>query len=194
MIARTLMIIIAYFLGSLSSAVIVSKFSNLPDPREEGSKNPGTTNVLRLGGKIPAALTFLGDLLKGMLPVLLAKLCDVQDIWLGIVALSAFIGHIYPIFFDFKGGKGVATAFGAISALSPLTGILAFAVWIITLILTKYVSIASMSAAIGAAILVTFLTNSSYVVPVLLIATLIIFRHLPNIRRLKNHTENKIKF
>jgi glycerol-3-phosphate acyltransferase PlsY len=112
--------VISYLIGSLSSAILVCKFLKLPDPRTQGSMNPGTTNVLRIGGKTPALITLAGDMLKGFIPVLIAHLIGMNGFSLGIVAAAAFLGHLYPVFFKFQGGKGVATALGAFIALSPI--------------------------------------------------------------------------
>lgn len=188
------MLIVAYILGSLSSAIIVCHFMKLPDPRIEGSKNPGATNVLRLGGKIPALLTLAGDVLKGFIPVLLAVIFGFHGFWLGMVALAACLGHVYPIFFKFHGGKGVATALGVILMLSPLTAILLILIWAIIVAVTRYVSLASIASALSAPILLLFFGKFAYLIPVLLIAALIVWRHWSNIQRLKEKKENKINF
>ena len=119
MLETIIAILIAYLFGSLSSAIIICKLLRLPDPRTEGSGNPGTTNVLRIGGKKAAFFTLLGDMLKGVIPVLLAKWYGIDVLGLALVTLAAFIGHLYPIFFRFQGGKGVATFFLAASSHSP---------------------------------------------------------------------------
>lgn len=120
-------IILAYLLGSISSAIIICKVMGYPDPRTEGSKNPGATNVLRVANKTAAIMTLLGDALKGFIPVFIAKLMGLEGISLGFIALAAFIGHLFPIFFGFKGGKGVATYLGCLLGLSWLLGLLAIA-------------------------------------------------------------------
>ena len=120
------MIIFAYLLGSISSAILICRLAGLPDPRHHGSGNPGATNVLRIGGKLAAAGVLICDVLKGMLPVWLAYLLQIPYFYLGIIAIAACLGHIYPVFFHFKGGKGVATAFGSIAAIGwDLTGLVA---------------------------------------------------------------------
>jgi len=187
-----LFIIIGYLVGSLSSAILVCKAMKLPDPRTEGSGNPGATNVLRIGGKLPAALVLVGDILKGFLPVLIAALVGVYGIMLGLVALAAVIGHMYPAYFKFQGGKGVATAFGGILALSPIVAIIAAIVWAVIVFVTRYVSLASLIAVVLAAVLILFV-YTIYFLPVAIIAGLIIYRHMDNIARLKAGTESKIE-
>ena len=116
--ATVLSVVLGYLAGSVSTAIIVCRIMGLPDPRSEGSRNPGATNVLRFGGKKAAAITLAGDFLKGLAPVLLARLAGLEETGLALTGLAAFLGHLYPVFFGFAGGKGVATAFGVILALS----------------------------------------------------------------------------
>ncbi|MBL8252740.1 MAG: glycerol-3-phosphate 1-O-acyltransferase PlsY, partial [Candidatus Competibacter sp.] len=130
MLVILLFIVLGYLAGSVSTAIIVCRAMGLPDPRNEGSRNPGATNVLRLGGKKAAAITLAGDFLKGLLPVLFARLAGVEATGLALIALAAFLGHLYPIFFGFQGGKGVATAFGAILGLSYPVALAALATWL----------------------------------------------------------------
>src|SRR5690606_29428173 len=132
--------------GSLSSAVIVSRFFGLPNPREQGSKNPGATNVLRLGGKKAAAITLLGDVTKGLVPLLMAKALDADEFVMALVGLAAFFGHLYPIFFQFKGGKGVATALGVLSGFSWMVGGAALLTWITVAFLSRISSLAALVA------------------------------------------------
>ena len=122
MITNSFFIIFAYLLGSLSSAIIISRIMGLPDPRTQGSGNPGATNVLRFGGKKAAAFTLAGDAIKGLIPVLAAKLAGVSTDILAVTAIAAFLGHLFPVFFGFKGGKGVATALGAYLGISLTIG------------------------------------------------------------------------
>ena len=188
-------LVIAYLLGSISCGIIVSKMLNLPDPRQKGSGNPGATNVLRLGGKQAAAYVLIGDALKGLIAVLIARLLHVHGIALGFVAFVAVIGHIFPVYFKFKGGKGVATAIGAILGLAPWVAVFLIATWIIVLLIFRYASVAALITAIAAPIYMSiggyFL---SYTFPVLLITILIIWKHWENICRLRKGTEGKIKF
>ncbi|OGT06332.1 MAG: acyl-phosphate glycerol 3-phosphate acyltransferase, partial [Gammaproteobacteria bacterium GWE2_37_16] len=146
MFIAVFLVIFAYLMGSLSSAIIVSKLLGLPDPRTQGSGNPGATNILRLGGKFPAIITLISDILKGLIPVLIANLANIHGFWLGVIALAAVVGHVFPVFFNFKGGKGVATALGAFIALNIWIGIIAIAVWLIVTAIWRYVSLASLIA------------------------------------------------
>ena len=137
-----IMIIAAYLLGSISSAVLICRVTRLPDPRTVGSNNPGATNVLRIGGKAAAASVLLCDMLKGTIPVWLGYFLDIDPIILGVVAIAACLGHMYPIFFHFKGGKGVATALGAIAPIGlDLTGMI-MGTWLLVAFLFRYSSLA----------------------------------------------------
>jgi acyl phosphate:glycerol-3-phosphate acyltransferase len=184
----------AYLIGSLSSAIIVCRLFKLPDPRTEGSMNPGTTNVLRIGGKIPALLTLLGDVLKGFLPVAIAHAAGISGIFLGLIAVAAFLGHLFPIFFNFQGGKGAATALGAFMALSHVVAFSVLLCWILVIAITRYVSLGSITAAIIAPILILFFSNKAFFIPALIIALIITWRHRENIKRLSSGIENKINF
>ena len=186
--------VIAYLIGSLSSAIIVCKFLNLPDPRTQGSMNPGATNVLRIGGKTPAIITLAGDMLKGFLPVLVGHLVGISGFFLGLIAVAAFLGHIYPIFFKFQGGKGVATAAGAILALSPIVGIAALISWLLVAVIFRYSSLAALVAAIVTPIFMLFLGNKAYVLPTLIITVMLIWNHRDNLQRLRSGSESKISF
>lgn len=187
-----LLISFAYLIGSISSAILVCRAFGLPDPRTQGSGNPGATNVLRLGGKLPAALVFVVDTLKGFIPVIVGKLLAVPDFWLAMIGFAAFIGHLYPVFFQFQGGKGVATAFGAVLGLSwPLGGML-FIVWFVIVATTRYVSLASMIAAAAVPLFAYGLEYTDFIIPLLLMAMLTIWRHRSNIQKLRAGTEDKI--
>lgn len=186
-----LMIIAAYLLGSISSAVLISRLYRLPDPRNSGSGNPGATNVLRLGGKSAAAMVLVADILKGMLPVWISYFLGINPFLLGIIGIAACLGHIYPLFFHFQGGKGVATALGALAPIGwDLSGML-IGTWIIALAVTGYSSAASLIAALSAPML-TWLVKPEYTMPVSMLSCLIIFRHHENIRRLLDGEETKI--
>lgn len=186
--------VIAYLIGSLSSAIIVCKFLNLPDPRTQGSMNPGATNVLRIGGKTPAIITLVGDLLKGFLPVFIAHSVGINGIFLGLIAVAALLGHIYPVFFKFQGGKGVATAAGAILVLSPIVGIATIITWTLVAVIFRYSSLAALVAAIAAPVFMLLLGNIGYLLPVIIITAIIIWQHRANIQRLKSGSENKLSF
>lgn len=182
----------AYLLGSLSSAIIVCRVLGLPDPRAQGSGNPGATNVLRLGGKKAAAITLAGDFLKGYLPVLAATLTELPPTTVAAVALAAFLGHLYPLFFQFRGGKGVATAFGAILGLSPWSALAALAVWLIIAKLFRVSSLAALAAAATTPPLL-WLTESPapYLAVSLPIVALLMWRHRGNIARLIGGQESR---
>lgn len=194
MITIIIFIVIAYLCGSLSSAIIVCKLLNLSDPRIEGSGNPGTANVLRIGGKKAAILVLFGDAFKGFIPVIVARIFNIEGIALGLVALAAVIGHIYPIFFGFKGGKGVATFLGTSLALSPIVGVAFILTWVIAAFLFHYASFASLLSSTLSIIYILVLGKSAYLIPVLAIVALIIWKHIANIQRLFAGTETKISF
>ena len=185
--------LLAYLIGSISSAVVVAKAMGLPDPRTTGSKNPGATNILRLGGKKAAALTLLGDVLKGVIPVLLAKMLGGGATLVALAAMGAFLGHLFPLYTGFKGGKGVATGFGTYIALSPLVALVMVGVWIIVAKTSRYSSLGGLSAAAAAPILVAiFLKSPPIVIYALISSALLFWRHRENIRRLLDGTESRI--
>jgi len=193
LILGIVLVVLGYLCGSLASAVIVCRIMKLPDPRREGSGNPGATNVLRLGGKTAAALTLAGDVLKGTIPVLLAHLLSDSPAVLAATAVAAFIGHLYPVFFQFKGGKGVATAFGAIAALVYPVALFMGAVWVLVAMVTRYASLASISAAVMAPLFtLLFIREPAYVLALTVIAALLVYRHWGNIERLRDGSEPEI--
>ena len=187
-------IIIAYLLGSISFAIIIAKWLKLPDPRSEGSGNPGATNILRLGGKQAAIYVLLGDAFKGLLAVLIARLLHQHGVSLSFVAFAAVAGHIFPVFFKFKGGKGVATAIGAILGLSFWVALFLMATWVVVALLFRYAAAASVIMAIAAPLFMLIAGHGDYTFPVFLITLLIIWKHWENIQRLKKGTESKMKF
>ena len=188
--------ILGYLFGSISSAVIVSKLFRLDDPRNVGSGNPGATNVLRSGNRIAAVLTLLGDVLKGVLPVLLAKYIGVSNGVIACVAIGAFMGHLFPVFFGFKGGKGVATAIGVFIALSWKLFLTFGLVWLATAAVFRYSSLAALvaSAVTGVAAFAIFNDPSELRIigGVFWIVAFTFQRHRENIDRLKQGTEPKI--
>jgi glycerol-3-phosphate acyltransferase PlsY len=192
MLLLFIFVLVAYLLGSLSSAVIVNKCADLPDPRTEGSGNPGASNVLRLGGGKLAAIVLLGDSLKGWIPVMLAKLFGLSLASLAWVAFFAFIGHLYPIFFGFRGGKGVATALGGLLALAWPIGLIGILSWGVVLFLFRYISVASMLAAIATFFYVFYFYSFPVYFPIFLMTVLIIARHFSNIQRLIQRKERKL--
>ncbi|WP_413111184.1 glycerol-3-phosphate 1-O-acyltransferase PlsY [Thaumasiovibrio sp. DFM-14] len=192
MMAMALLIIIAaYLLGSISSAVLICRVYGLPDPRESGSGNPGATNVLRMGGKTAALLVLVFDILKGMLPVWGSYFLGLNPLYLGFVGIAACLGHIYPVFFHFKGGKGVATALGALAPIGwSLAGLL-IASWLAVVAASGYSSLGSVVTALLAP-LFTWWFKPEYTIAVSMLSCLIIWRHSDNIARLIKGKENKI--
>jgi len=187
----------AYLIGSLSFAVIVSRLMGLNDPRTYGSGNPGATNVLRSGNKAAAVLTLLLDALKGFVPVLLVRLYGapfgLDDGTLALVALGAFLGHLWPVFFRFKGGKGVATAAGVLFGLNPWLGLATLATWIIIAAFTRYSSLAALVAAVFAPFYqVLIWERGPIAVAVFVMGALLVWRHRANIQKLLNGTESKL--
>lgn len=184
---------LAYLMGSLSTAVIVSKLFGLPDPRQEGSKNPGATNVLRLGGKKAAAITLIGDALKGLIPVLIARHLEVPLEMLAAVGLAAFLGHLFPIFFGFRGGKGVATALGVLSGFSIWVGLAVLATWLLMAFLFRISSLAALMAAALSPLYLWLILHSEVLAgAALTMALLLISRHRGNIERLLKGQESRI--
>jgi len=187
------LIVIAYLLGSLSSAVITSRLLGLPDPRTRGSGNPGATNVLRIGGKKAAVVTLLGDLSKGFLAIALGRAVGAGDSVLAMMGLAAFLGHLYPLFFGFKGGKGVATGLGVLLGIAWPVGLAALATWLIVAALTRYSSLSALCAAILTPLYASWLTDSlPFLYLTLALSLLLAWRHRTNIHNLVNGTEGKI--
>ena len=186
-----IMMMLAYLGGSVSSAVLVCRLYRLPDPREHGSHNPGATNVLRLGGRLAAVWVLLGDMLKGTLPVYLSWYLGISPFWLGLIAIAACLGHMYPLFFQFRGGKGVATALGAMMPIGLGMGAMMLGTWLVVLITTGYASLAALVAALLAP-LYTYWLKPDYTLPVAMLCGLVIYRHHENIRRLLDGQEPRI--
>ena len=190
---------LAYLLGSVSFAVVVSKAMGLPDPYTHGSKNPGATNVLRTGNKVAAALTLFGDAAKGWVAVTIARavlgdpIGSDNNLMLGLVAIAVFLGHLYPIFYRFKGGKGVATAAGILFAISWVLGLATLGTWLIVAFFMRYSSLAALSAAAFAPLYFTFLFGLQPMgLAILVMSLLLIYRHRSNIRNLLNGTETRL--
>ena len=190
---------LAYALGSISFAVVVSKAMGLPDPYTHGSKNPGATNVLRTGNKLAAVLTLLGDAAKGWVAVTIARAVlgdpasESNNMLLGLVTIAVFLGHLYPIFHGFKGGKGVATAAGILFAISWVLGLATLGTWLIVAFFMRYSSLAALSAATFAPLYFTFLFGLQPMgFAILIMSLLLIYRHRSNIRNLMNGTETRL--
>ncbi|MBW7957296.1 MAG: glycerol-3-phosphate 1-O-acyltransferase PlsY [Deltaproteobacteria bacterium] len=184
---------LAYVLGSIPTGVLVTRAFGGVDPRKAGSGNIGATNVSRTSGKLAGALTLLGDILKGALPVLAAFWLNGGTLLISLVGLAAFIGHLLPIFLGFRGGKGVATACGVLVVISPAATLLAAAVFVVAAALKKYVSLASMLSAAAMPVFLYLIKDAREYAPLgLAIAVLIIIKHKDNIKRLASGTENRI--
>lgn len=202
MLYTSLVIITAYLLGSLTFAVFVCKLLGLPDPRTYGSKNPGSSNVLRSGSKIAALLTLFLDALKGFIPVMLIKLYGkdygMAEGVMALTGLAAFFGHLYPIYFKFKGGKGVATAAGVIFAIHWPLGLATLGTWIIIAYFFRYSSLAALVAAVFAPVYylmgdgVAWSADKSIAMALVVMGTILIYAHRDNITRLFKGTESRL--
>ena len=185
--------IAGYLVGSISSAVIVSRLMGLPDPRQEGSGNPGATNVLRLGGKLAAALTLIGDILKGAIPVLIAASLTAEPMAIALAGAGSFFGHLFPVFFGFKGGKGVATALGVFLAINPFIALSLALTWLTIAIIFRFSSLAAIISSASAPLWAWWFDSSDvYIVLAFALAIILVWRHTENIKRLIAGTESKI--
>lgn len=183
---------LGYLLGSLSFAVIVSRLFGLDDPRTFGSKNPGATNVLRSGNKAAAALTLVGDAAKGWFAMWMAAALGADGTGIAAAGLAAFLGHVFPLFLKFKGGKGVATALGVLAGFGGWLALICVGAWLTTAVVTRYSSLAALVAAAAAPIAAGWLYGSQVAIPVGVMSLLLIWRHEANIRRLMARTEPRI--
>lgn len=194
-VVALLFFFIAYLVGSISSGILACRLFGLPDPRQSGSGNPGATNVLRSGHKGAAALTLVGDLMKGLIPVLVVRMVSNDVRLIGAVMLGAFIGHLYPVYFGFKGGKGVATSVGVLLGLYWALGLTVAGVWVACLLFFRISSVAGLAAALIAPSATYFwLGGNEWVIPVLPMSFLQFWQHRENIQRLLAGTEKKIRF
>ncbi|HNJ85567.1 MAG TPA: glycerol-3-phosphate 1-O-acyltransferase PlsY, partial [Agitococcus sp.] len=184
------LLIAAYLLGSVCSAIIVCKLWGLPDPRSQGSSNPGATNVMRIGGKKPALITLAGDMAKGVPLVLLAQHLQLRPDFISAIGLAAFMGHLYPVFFKFEGGKGVATALGVLLALYWPLGLAVIGVWIAVFALFRISSLSSITAFALAPIIAWYLVPN-YMLGIVGMSILLIARHKTNIKALLKGEERK---
>ena len=193
MLVTLLLVAAGYLLGSIATAVLVSRALGVADPRSGGSGNPGATNVLRLAGRKAAGLTLVGDILKGAVPVLVARAADLPPGAVALVGLAAFLGHLHPAFFGFRGGKGVATALGVLLAMEPYLGAAVLATWIVVAGVSRYSSLAALVASVLAPGYAWVLSGDRGVVgAVALMAVLLVWRHRANIRRLVAGEEGRI--
>ncbi len=188
-------IIAAYLIGSISSAIIVCRLFSLPDPRTEGSHNPGATNVLRIAGVKYGIIVLVADILKGLIPVAFAHLLGANTTTLAYVCLAAVFGHMYPLFFKFKGGKGVATALGALLGFHWLVGLMAIATWLVVALISRYSSLASVIAIVFSPFYAIGIShNIDTVIPLGIIVMFVVYKHHANITRLIDGEETKITF
>ena len=182
----------SYLAGSVSAAILVCRAMGLEDPRTAGSGNPGATNVLRVGGKLPAALTLLGDGLKGYLPVMITALISTHPPTIALAGIAAFLGHLYPVFFQFQGGKGVATALGALLGLDLSVGALALLTWLAVSLTFKRSSLAALATFALVPVYLLFEAQQVYALSFVLIAGFLFYTHRDNISRLIDGTEPAI--
>ncbi len=192
MILDAILIAFGYFLGSASAAILVCKALSLPDPRTEGSNNPGATNVLRIAGKKPAAITLVGDFLKGFLPVCLAIGMGASDSVIALTGIAALLGHIFPVFFGFKGGKGVATGLGVLFAFSWPVAVCVALTWLLVAKIFRISSLSALVATILAPVFAWALSSVTFFLASVAISILILYRHTDNIKRLVNGKEGEI--
>ena len=192
-----IVLVVGYLLGSISTGVVLSKMIAKTDIRTQGSGNAGTTNMLRVLGRKMALITFIGDMLKGIISVFIGKWLIGGDLGGVLGVVGAVLGHYYPLYFGFKGGKGIATSFGSLLFVFPVHALLAFALFLVLVALTHYVSVGSVAAAIALPLMV-FVTHGASNLTVCIITACIgvsvIWRHRANIKRLMDHTESKLDF
>ncbi len=194
MIYQIIITLIAYLIGSVSFGILASKLFNIADPRTMGSKNPGATNVMRQGNKVAAIFTLLGDMLKATILLLIAKFNGVSDSLIVLIAIAVMLGHVYPIYYQFKGGKGVATALGILLGISPVLALSVFIIWIIIFFIWKFSSLAAIGATLSSPIIALWIGLSNQIVFLMCILSLIILvRHKSNIKNLLNGTESGFK-
>jgi len=187
-------LLFSYLIGAISFGIVISHIFSLPDPRTIGSKNPGATNVLRTGKKIAALLTLLGDSLKGALTVGLAQYFELPPLIVGLIAIATLIGHVFPIYYGFKGGRGVATAAGILFMFSWVMGLIVLAIWLGVFFIWRYSSLAAIIAASLSPVIGFFYKIDFYeLIATSIIALILILRHIENIKRLIDGTESGFK-
>ena len=188
-----LYITLAYLIGSFSTAIVTCKIMGLEDPRSTGSNNPGATNVLRHGGKKAAIITLIGDMLKGLIPVLLAQQLSSDPIVIALVGLFALLGHLFPLYYGFKGGKGVATYYGVLLGFNWLSGLIALGIWLVLAALIKISSLSALVSIVSASFILWYFTTSVELTAALAVMSILVFwRHKKNIIRLLQGEEVKI--
>ena len=192
---NTIFIILAYFIGSISFGILLSKIFKIQDPRSVGSKNPGATNVMRSGKKFVALLTLLGDMLKGTLVVLIAKYyLNFNDDQVLLIAAVVFIGHLFPVYYQFKGGKGVATALGVLIAIDSNIAILVLLIWLIVFLVSRISSLSAITAALCLPIIAFFMhIDQNFLWLSLFLSMFLIYRHKENIKNLLEKKESNFK-
>ena len=193
MLTTIIIFIASYLIGSIASAILVCKIMGKPDPRSEGSGNPGATNILRLHGKNAAIFTLLGDALKGFIPVFIVNILGFNEMIIALAGLGAFLGHLYPVFFQFRGGKGVATFVGLLFAGHWLFGSCFAAIWFSMAALFRYSSLAALTAAVLIPVIAFIVTNAIYLsASYAFMSILLLWRHQANIKHLLAGTEGKL--
>ena len=186
-------IILAYLIGSFSTAIITCKIMGIEDPRKTGSNNPGATNVLRHGGKKAAIITLFGDMLKGLIPVLIAAQLQMSSEIIAAAGLFALLGHVFPIYYGFKGGKGVATYYGVILGMSWLVGLIALAIWLSVAAVLKISSLSALVSIFATPFILWYFSQSIELTAAVTLMSIIVFwRHQENIKSLLQGSENKI--
>lgn len=193
LVELALLIIFAYLLGSFNFAIILCKLTGYPDPRTEGSNNPGATNVLRVANKYLAAIVLSCDGLKGFVPVFISSFLFYNNSYTAWVGLAAVLGHLYPLFFKFQGGKGVATYIGVLFAFYFPIGVVFCCLWFLIAVITKYSSLGAISSAITSLLLILWFGYYQSIFPFLIIVFFLLYKHKENIKRLSAGTEAKIK-
>ena len=194
MINQITPVLMAYFIGSLSFGIIISYFFKLSDPRTTGSRNPGATNVMRTGNKVAALLTLLGDMLKATIVITVANYMNLSEIHLVVISIAVLLGHIFPVYYKFKGGKGVATALGILLGINWMLALAVFFVWLFVFTIWRFSSLAAIVATFTAPIISYYLGFSSEILWLnIIISTIVIYRHKANITNLLNGKEHRFK-
>tara|TARA_B110000196_G_scaffold265331_1_gene238243 strand:- start:332 stop:919 length:588 start_codon:yes stop_codon:yes gene_type:complete len=194
MINQITPVLMAYFIGSLSFGIIISYFFKLSDPRTTGSRNPGATNVMRTGNKVAALLTLLGDMLKATIVITVANYMNLSEIHLVVISIAVLLGHIFPVYYGFRGGKGVATALGILLGINWMLALAVFFVWLFVFTIWRFSSLAAIVATFTAPIISYYLGFSSEILWLnIIISTIVIYRHKANITNLLNGKEHRFK-